>query len=570
MGSLDILLSGLLVVAAFSALRELEIWLHRHIFKVGWLLTQNFQTTTILYYTFFLPGLFVNQVLIWLVAGMLDVRAERAVSWPEKQEIGSLRLDFVRVSKKVGRVRKTVIEIAPLIGGIFLVWLIANSILNVGDAFSVMEDGTLTNLGEAINRLTSQPAFWLWVYFAFTITNAMMPDPKVLQGWTWGIAIFTGIVGFLFLAGFGNDAINAGFFEPIINGLNGLTGVFGLMIILDLIAVAFLGLIESTIEWLTGHSATFEKGKMVTMTRQEAIEKRRAARKQSKPAAMRASSTSGQIPALAGQPSIYKFEFPTPGAPGREPVSQSASGIVEPDEPATQQPSFFERERPKRMQPDIITGSVARSDKDQTPDPPESVEGTPRTSPLARTGGPIIRSPSSFRQQDGDNTEENDEKASEDPTPTPAAVIPSATGSKSAPDRSTKLNTAGADDDEKPDTSEKTADHPARPANAPGAKRSPTRPAASSLSQRLGGITNRTSAKNPTDDSERSKPAVPARPALSPRPPSGIPSTKPGLGMSDDDDEDLDAELLDEDEMFEDDFEDDDEDLDYEDFEDPA
>lgn len=383
------------MVAAFSALRELERWLHRHIFKVGWLVTQNFQTTTILYYTFFLPGLFVNQLMIWLVAGMLDVRAERAISWPEKQEIGSLRLDFVRISKKAGPLRTAIIEIAPLLGGIFIVWFVANNILNVGEAFSVA-DGTLSSFNEAISRLTSAPAFWLWIYFMFTVANAMMPDPKIMRGWVWGVAVFTGIVGFLFLAGFGNEAINAGFFEPIINSLNGLTGVFGLIIVLDLLAVGFLGLVESTIEWLTGASATFENGKMVTMTRQEAIERRRASRKKSTPAALRAPSGRGQIPALTGQPSIYKFEFPTPGPPGKEPVSQSATSIVDSDDKPEQQPLAFDR--PPRIEPDVITSTATRTTggDDENEGTEDHIDSRPKTTPFARTGGPVIRTPSSL------------------------------------------------------------------------------------------------------------------------------------------------------------------------------
>jgi hypothetical protein len=78
----------LIVVALFAILRWLERSLHQRIFKVGWLLSKNSQTTTILYYTFFLPGVALHELVLWLVAGFLDVRAERAIAWPQKQEIG--------------------------------------------------------------------------------------------------------------------------------------------------------------------------------------------------------------------------------------------------------------------------------------------------------------------------------------------------------------------------------------------------------------------------------------------------------------------------------------------------
>ena len=68
--------------------RQIERWLHQHIFKVGWLLTNNFQTTTVLYYILFLPGILLHECSLWLAAGILNVRAERAIEFPAEQEIG--------------------------------------------------------------------------------------------------------------------------------------------------------------------------------------------------------------------------------------------------------------------------------------------------------------------------------------------------------------------------------------------------------------------------------------------------------------------------------------------------
>ena len=102
--------------------------MHQHIFKVGWLLTQNYETTTILYYTFFLPGIILHEVIYWLVAGLLDVRAERSIKWPEKQEIGELRLNFVQLARRTGRIQRAIISSAPLIIGLVIVWLMATNI----------------------------------------------------------------------------------------------------------------------------------------------------------------------------------------------------------------------------------------------------------------------------------------------------------------------------------------------------------------------------------------------------------------------------------------------------------
>lgn len=372
-----------------------------------------------------------NQFVIWLTAGLLDVRAERTFAWPEKQEIGTLRLDFVRISRKAGRIRRAIIEIAPLVAGIFIVWLVANSVLDVSAAIAVLNrepapgGSALDNLGAAVRQLTGAPAFWLWVYFVFTVTNAMMPDERTLRGWAWGIGLFSAIVGFLFLLGVGGDTIDEALFIPVINGLNALTGVFALMIVLDLLAVSFLGLLESTIEWITGDTATFENGKMVTMTRAEALERRRAARRKAVPAAMRLPGGRA-VPALEGAPSVYKFEFPTPGPPGREPVSQSASSVMEAgDAPRpTQQPLF---NRPKREEPDIITATATRREDDRPssspPDQDASAPGADESEPtpdatVNQPTGPVIRTPAAFRQQStGEQTPETGKAPDSPPKP---------------------------------------------------------------------------------------------------------------------------------------------------------
>jgi len=88
------------VATLLYLLRQLERWLHQHIFKVGWLFTKSFQTTTTLYYAFFLPGIFLNELVRWMVAALLDIRAERTFEWPQQQDIGELKLNFIRIQPK--------------------------------------------------------------------------------------------------------------------------------------------------------------------------------------------------------------------------------------------------------------------------------------------------------------------------------------------------------------------------------------------------------------------------------------------------------------------------------------
>jgi hypothetical protein len=80
--------------------------MHQHIFKVGWLVTKKLRTTTTLYYTIFLPGVFLHEIVLWFIAGILNVRAERAIAWPEQQAIGELN-SISSSWQKIRRVQKS-------------------------------------------------------------------------------------------------------------------------------------------------------------------------------------------------------------------------------------------------------------------------------------------------------------------------------------------------------------------------------------------------------------------------------------------------------------------------------
>lgn len=353
---MEVLLDGLLVVIMFNLLRWFERWLHQHIFKVGWLLTKNFQTTTILYYTFFLPGVFLYELAYWLAAGALNVYADRTIAWPEKQEIGELRLNFVKLSPKASPVKVAIISIAPLIVGLASIAFIAYNILDASTALIIMRGGDLHSVMVGVRHILDAPDFWLWAYILFAISNTMMPNPNALRGWRWiagGIGIV--VVG-LFLLGVGNEVIGTALIGPVARGLQALSGIFGIVILANIVAVAILGTIEAIIERVTGHSATFKNGKMIVLRREEAIIQRKQALQKARAAHHKQQAASS---AAQGKPSIYKLALPIPGPPGKEPVTQSPNQIVT---SGKQDPPAPKAVRPPRQAPDVIPGKTTQSD----------------------------------------------------------------------------------------------------------------------------------------------------------------------------------------------------------------
>ena len=177
MNSLGLIFSILLVVGMFILLRRIERWLHQHIFKVGWLLTRNFQTTTILYYTFFLPGVFLHELTYWLGAGIFNVRATVSIPFFKKEvpppkddkqaktttvevpkpppsntiDISKLKPNFVTLDfgtargrgkqAQKGVYRKAFISVLPLLVALVVIWLIADNIFNLMGVVATMASG---------------------------------------------------------------------------------------------------------------------------------------------------------------------------------------------------------------------------------------------------------------------------------------------------------------------------------------------------------------------------------------------------------------------------------------------
>lgn len=403
-----------MVGGLFALLRQLERWLHQHIFKVGWLVTKSFQTTTILYYTFFLPGVFLHEITYWFAAGIFNVHAKSSIQWPEAQEIAELKLSFVELAKNVSPFRLGLITLAPMIAGLAFVWFIATNVLDFSGFFTRVGTGNLADISEAIRRLTTAPDFWLWIYILFTVSNTMIARINDLRGLrVILIAIGAAIAG-LVLVGVGDEVVLEFLTGSAADALYMLAGTLGIIIFIDLIFVAILGTIEAIIERVTGDSAMFRRGRLVAMTRQEIIEMRqRQSRRDARALPARTPRES--------RPSIYNRALLIPGPPGQESVTQSETVIVEVEE----KPALQTGARPDdRRGPEMITGAVtsrpsltaapaavtlpAEDDEDDNDEPADEPQGTPAPS------SPFLLAQPADADDDGDMDDSDSEDEPED------------------------------------------------------------------------------------------------------------------------------------------------------------
>lgn len=360
-----------MIAGLFILFRRIERWLHQHIFKVGWLLTHNFRTTTILYYTFFLPGVILHEVVYWLTAGLLNVRADRAVKWPEAQEIGELKLNFVQLDRRTGSLKRAVITAAPLLAGVLVIWWIATNMLNIPAVMDTISTGELTDVGQGINQLLSVPDFWLWFYMVFAIANTMFPAiPKDLRGWRSVVGAIALAAVLSVIVGIGNDLLST-LLPSVSASLQAIEGTLALIITVNVLAVLFLGTIESIIERVTGHSATFRRGKMNTMTREEARQARLRERERQQRQRERQRKAEERRPV-----SVYTLTFPVPGPPGAEPITQKQAVLLDIDDKdqTNDRVEALPSTRSARMGTDLIT-------RPKSPEPP-SKTGVPKVTTL--------------------------------------------------------------------------------------------------------------------------------------------------------------------------------------------
>lgn len=304
----------------------------------------------------------LHEVIYWLVAGILNVRAERAIAWPEKQEIGELKLNFVRVSPRIENYKKAIISASPLLVGLLVTWHVANNIFQITSVVQTMSSGALVDVGKAVTQLTSTPDFWLWFYVLFTVTNTMFPTiSKDLYGWKTVVGIVVVILLSLGIVGVSSNVV-ADVTVPIGNFLTALLEILIFMLGINLIMVMFLGTIEYTIERISGNSATFRKGKMITMTRAEALQEREKDRERERRRVT--SKPQRNLAADLGIPTIYRLPFPVPSAPTKEATAQIGLSLANDNKPLVAstpiitQPTQTEEIKPTTPQP-IFGGAAA-------------------------------------------------------------------------------------------------------------------------------------------------------------------------------------------------------------------
>ncbi len=354
----NLLTPWLLLVGVLIALIYVEKWIHSHLYGVGWVLTNNKKSATALYYVLLLPGVFVHEFTQYLVAGVLNVRIKRVIAWPEAQDDGTLRLNFVTVQKALS-FQKAIIGAAPLIAGLALVWVISNYILNLEEVLAALGKADLALLGAALRELGSTPDFYLWLYLTFAISNAMLPTPADREGWPLALAAFGALLLFLVVIGVGEVLLET-FTGPVAHGVELLTTAFLTVLAVEIPAVIAIAFFEEIMERVTGRKFVYSQ---------------RPARGRG-----RQPGSAEPLPPGAPLPSVYNLDLPLPD-PATDAGPSPRRREAAPAAPSSQ---------PERARPETAGTPAQRPATPPTP-LPAARETPPPGSPAVRPATPEAR-----------------------------------------------------------------------------------------------------------------------------------------------------------------------------------
>ena len=393
----------------FLTFRQIERWLHQHIFKVGWLLSGSFQITTVLYYILFLPGIVLHEATLWLAASLLNARAERSIRFPEPQAIGELRLNFIRLAEDTGRAKRMIVRLCPVAAGMAALWAIAANVFRWEELLGLAAEGSLDSLVAALSSLGGIADLWLWFYLAFVIANTMFPTLAVRSDRREKALVLVIAPALTFIIWGLGGAANPAIAREIEAFLGSIGLVIAQIAFVNAVAVVALGTVEALTERASNRSATFRDGLMLTMSRQEAREFKAAQRRDSRELD-KAQPKSHSAPSLN---SIYELKLPIPGPPGREPVSRSAVAVVNLEAPEAR-PSPVpapKAEAAKTVLAEKSSTSSSRRDTMQDSDKrisvaqPRAAQDAPFDRPFVKRGSAGDESEAWREERDAEGTE---------------------------------------------------------------------------------------------------------------------------------------------------------------------
>ncbi len=251
----DWLIPWIIVAVVIWPLIKVEEWIHKHIQGLGLLITDNPEASVLIYYLVLLPGVVLHELSQWVLAQLLRVKVKKFQLWPDKQG-KRIRLGLVEIDSKTDDLRATLVGMVPLVSGVTALVLIGRARFDVHTLFAGLGTGDLPTAMAAIRTFTSAPDFWIWVYLAFAIANAMLPEEHDRVNWWLFIAPMAGIAAVLLLLDLG-ILLEAWLDGPLTAIGEWLSFGLALALGIDLFMMALIAILEEVVGRLMNRVATY-------------------------------------------------------------------------------------------------------------------------------------------------------------------------------------------------------------------------------------------------------------------------------------------------------------------------
>lgn len=195
--------SGYLLSVLFLVLLiTVQRLLHRELQTVLLLITRSPKLALGIFSLLLFPGVLLHEFSHWVMAKILGVGVKRFSILPQTQKNGRLRMGFVE-TQATDFVRDSLIGLAPFITASIMLSFIGSKL----SLFNLMQSILLNQPEQFVNLLIALPGqtdFWIWFYFAFTVSSTMLPSSSDRESWLYVLIGLAVIIGVLLLLGLGN------------------------------------------------------------------------------------------------------------------------------------------------------------------------------------------------------------------------------------------------------------------------------------------------------------------------------------------------------------------------------
>jgi len=233
----------------------LQRWIGRHVQGIGVLLFNSSNAGMALLWFVLLPGVVLHEFSHWLMAKMLGVATGRLRLTPTVQG-KQVVLGSVEV-QRTDPLRDSLVGLAPFLAGTLALLAIGHGVFDATSLGLAWQRGDWGQMAAQLGDAFRVDDAWLWLYLLVAVSNAMMPSPSDRESWRLVLIYLAIVAGLMLLFGW-LPSLPASLVDALANGLRTLTYVFALVLLIDLVFAAGLGLLELLLSALRGGKVAYK------------------------------------------------------------------------------------------------------------------------------------------------------------------------------------------------------------------------------------------------------------------------------------------------------------------------